>query len=170
MQVLGVCAYVLVVKGEYRCELVRKVTRRRRAKASQGRSIEAAARLLWRDLEDERRQGLVQALNIQDGALVVAVTQDPIILPSEWHGYSVRQEKYRKPESELVQRGKGALLGFLSIAEQDPERVFKLAEGAVETTRNAAAFLQEHPEEVRKFIANNLVAGVAKIAKKKLEK
>lgn len=149
--------------------MVRKVTRRRRPKSA-GRSIEGAARLLWRDLEDERRQGLVQALNIQDGTLVVGVTKDPVILPSEWMGYPVKQEKYRKPESELVQRGKGALLGFLAIAEQDPERVFKLAEGAVETTRNAAAFLQQNPEEVRKFLANNLVAGVAKIAKKKLEK
>ena len=144
---------------------------RRSRRAREEPSPDVAARSLWKDLEDERRRGAVQALNVEDGALVVYYAKQPVPgLATEWRGYPVRQEKYKKPESELAVRGRGALLGVLGLIERDPERAFKLAEEAVQTGKAGLEFAQEHKDEVKKFLANSVVAGIAKSMKKRLER
>jgi hypothetical protein len=82
----------------------------------------------------------------------------------------VRQQKYQRPASELELKLKNAALGFLGIAEKDPERVFRLAESSVEMGRGAIQFAQENKAEVKKFLLNSVVAGVAKSVKKRLER
>jgi hypothetical protein len=144
--------------------------RPRRRRAPPPASAESAARGLWKDLEDERRRDLVRSLRVEDGVLVVTYAKDPVTLPAKWEGHHVRQEIYRRPASELELKTKGAVVGLLGIAEKDPERVMRLFEGAVDTTKNLAQFVQSNPGEVKKFLLNNVLAGVAKGVKKKLEK
>lgn len=144
--------------------------RRRRAREPQenyAKDEDVAARGLWKELEDERRRGTVQALNVKDGALVVYYVKEPVeTLPSKWMGYRVVQELYRKPESELVQKGKSFLAKFLDVAEKDPERVLRLAEGAVDGFQKSAQFVQENPAALR----NAALAFGAKFLKKRLER
>lgn len=144
---------------------------RRRRRTPEVVSADAAARKLWKELEDERRRGNVQALDVKDDALIVYFVGAPVgDLPSSWLGHRVVQEKYRKPESDLEKKVKGAALGFLDIAEKDPERLLRLAEGAVEASKNAAAFLQTNPTEVKKFLVNTVISGVARVTKRRFEK
>lgn len=145
--------------------------RKRRGRALRKPTIESAARSLWKDLADERRRGLVQTLGVVDGELVLTYAEDPVEpLPSEWEGYRVRQQVYRRPEGEIEKRLKATALGFLGIAERDPERVMRLAEGAVDASRNLAEFAKSNSGELRKFLLNNVITGVAKGVKKRLER
>jgi hypothetical protein len=149
--------------------VVRRKTTRRPRRAPP--TVDQAARSLWRDLADERRRGLVQTLEVRENVLVVAYTQEPVVdMPTAWEGFRVRQERYRRPASELETKVKNTALGFLGIAEKDPERFLKLAEGAVDATRNLAQFAQANSGEVKKFLLNNVITGVAKAAKKRLER
>ena len=143
---------------------------RRRGRAREDkpvRSPDTAARKLWKELEDERRCGAVAQLNVEDGKLVIYYVKEPVAgLPSAWMGYPVKQERYKKPESELVQKGKSFLAKFLDVAEKDPERVLRLAEGAVDGFQKSAQFVQENPAALR----NAALAFGAKFLKKRLER
>lgn len=145
----------------------RRPAHRRR---NQVTTVESAARSLWKDLADERRTGEVMQLSIEEEVLCVYATSASLVIPSEWAGYRVQVKPYRPPESEFVRRLRGAASAFLGVVEKDPERAMKLAEGAVDTTKNFAQFLQENPAAVKKFLVNNVIAGVAKGVKKKLER
>lgn len=133
-------------------------------------TVDEAARSFWNDLADERRRGLVQTLEAHEDVLVVSYVREPLDLPTAWQGYRVKQEKYQRPASEIELKIKNTALGFLGLAEKDPERFLKLAEGAVETSKSAIQFAQENKAEVKKFLLNSVVAGVAKSVKKRLER
>lgn len=149
---------------------VRRRARRTRTRSPAAPSVESAARSLWKDLADERRRGLIQSLVVQDDCLVLSFVKEPIVVPKTWHGYLVRQEKYRKPASELELRARGAVTGLLGLAEKDPERFLRLAEGAVSAAQDTAKFAKENPGEVKRFLINNVITGFAKGLKKQLEK
>lgn len=133
-------------------------------------TAESAAKSLWRELVDERRRGEVQTLSVEDDKLVLAYTREPVDVPSVWRGFFVQQVRYRQPTSELEEKIKNAALGFLGIAEKDPERFLRLAEGGVEMGKSAIQFAQENKAEVKKFLVNSVVAGVAKSVKRRLER
>jgi hypothetical protein len=149
--------------------MVRKKSSTRRSRRAPP-SAKSAARSLWRELADERRHGEVETLNVENDVLVVAYTSEPVDLPIAWEGFRVKQVRYQRPASELETKIRNTALGFLGLAEKDPERFMKLAEGGVDTVKSAIQFAQDNKAEVKKFLVNSVVTGVAKSVKRRLER
>lgn len=69
---------------------------------------------------------------------------------------------------ELAARGKAAILKFLEVLENDPERVVRGVERAVDGLEQVGRYVRENPEGAKRAARNTALKVVAKVAKKKL--
>lgn len=68
----------------------------------------------------------------------------------------------------LEQKIRGVGLKLLEIAEEDPERLVRMGEGAVSGLNSLYRFFQDNPGAVQKVVRDTIISNVARATKKKL--
>lgn len=81
-----------------------------------------------------------------------------------------RAPKPERTSRDLWQEFGDALARGCGVIADDPERALRLAEDAVTVAKNATQFAQENSAEVKRFLRNTVISGVARSVKKRLER
>lgn len=84
-----------------------------------------------------------------------------------------RPRRARKPEQtsrDLWQELGDALARGCGVVADDPERALRLAENGVETVKQGIQFAQQNSAEVKRFLRNSVISGIARTVKRRLER
>lgn len=69
----------------------------------------------------------------------------------------------------LEAKARSVGMKLLEIAEEDPDRLVRMGEGAVSGLRNLYEFFQENPGAVRRVVRDTIISNAAKMTKKKIK-
>ena len=69
----------------------------------------------------------------------------------------------------LEAKARSVGMKLLEIAEEDPDRLVRMGEGAVSGLRNLYEFFQENPDAMRRVVRDTVISNVAKMTKKKIK-